>query len=146
MKSIIEVIWLIGLFSYLDDVLSSVASSSWLSMAGNPPKGAENTFPFGVSELLEIIIPGTPKDPWLGDEKRVGRSGCSLLCIIGVDPAFEVELFCPGLGNLKLVKTACGEKLSLWFPPAPPEFDPENYQKTRKISFSHTDMRSDNNE
>ena len=82
-------------------------------MAGKPPKGAENTLPFGESELLEIIIPGAPNDPWLGDEYRVGRSGCSLPCINGADPALEPELFWPGFGSLKLVKTACGEKLSL---------------------------------
>ena len=106
-------------------------------MAGSPPKGADKTFPFGVSELLEIMIPEVPKDPWLGDEKRVGRSGCSLPCIIGVDPALGAGLFWPGLGSLKLVKTAWGEKLSLWLPPHPPELDPPNCNK-KEITVSIT--------
>ena len=95
-------------------------------MAGRPPKGADKTFPFAVSVLREIIIPGAPKEPWLGDENRDGRSGCSFPCMRGVDPELGVGLFWPGLGSLKLVKTAWGEKLSLWFPPDPPAFDPPN--------------------
>ena len=122
------------MISYPVDIFSSAASAIWLAMAGKPPRGADKIFPIWLSELLGKLIPEGPHVPRVGEENRVGNNGCSLLCSWGVDPVWDMELLCPGLGSLKLVKTACGDKLSLWLPPDPPELDPENYYKTKNIS------------
>ena len=115
------------MFLYLVDDFSSAASSIWLAMAGSPPRGADKIFPPWFSEFAERI-PEVPNDPWFGEESLVGSNGCSLPWSGVVDPILEAALFWPGLGSLKLVKTAWGEKLSPWFPTDPPEPDPEYYE------------------
>ena len=126
---------------YLFEDVSSSASSIWLAMAGKPPKGADKILPPWISEFFCTSIPDEELyDPWVGDENRVGSNGCSLpwscCCVAGPILEALLELLWPGLGSLKLVNTAWGEKLSLWLPLDPPALEPENYHKNWKMGVN----------
>ena len=112
-------LWEDKAFSEPSRFLSLAAAANWLAMAGRPPKGAERT----VGPLLLIASEGAVSPARDGGPGNLGSSGGSgepdetdgmprmgrAEAAAAAAAAGLGAVVMPAFGNLKLVKTACGE-------------------------------------